>query len=210
MTATITSCIRALPVGDPGEPQRTESAELLELTRQPWTMRIGATTVAVRPASLRDLPAVAQMLRRCSARSLLDRYRRGGRPPTAAQLDAELRNPNCYIAFTADGSVVAIGTVARDSGHGTACAEVTVLVEDRWQRRGIGGELVSHLAGVARVEGYTELIAYPATAVAAAQRLMIEVGRTRMVPDQHAAHLHTYLPEGATLGLGTVRQRLAG
>ena len=68
---------------------------------------------------------------------------------------------------------------------------------------------MSHLAGAAQVAGYNELIAYPATAVAAAQRLMVEVGRTRMVPDVHA-HLHTYLPETATLGLGSVRQRLAG
>lgn len=46
-------------------------------------------------------------------------------------------------------------------------------------------------------------------AVAAAQRLMVEVGRTRMVPDIDM-HLHTYLPDSARLGLGAVRQRLAG
>jgi GNAT superfamily N-acetyltransferase len=84
-----------------------------------------------------------------------------------------------------------------------------VLVEDAWQQRGVGGELLSHLAGVAQVAGFNELIAYPATAVPTVQRLMLEVGRTRMVPDADA-HLHTYLPETATLGLGSVRQRLAG
>jgi len=65
------------------------------------------------------------------------------------------------------------------------------------------------MAGLAQARGFHELIAYPATAMAAAQRLMVEVGRTRIVPDVDA-HLHTYLPESAALGLGSVRQRLAG
>jgi hypothetical protein len=68
---------------------------------------------------------------------------------------------------------------------------------------------MAHLAGIAHVAGYHELIAYPATATQAAQRLMIEVGRTRMVPGPEV-HLHTYLPEAASLGLGSVRERLAG
>ncbi|SHH17965.1 Acetyltransferase (GNAT) family protein [Jatrophihabitans endophyticus] len=208
-TATVTSCVRALPVGDPGEPQRAERDDLLALARQPWTMHIGRTPIVVRRATVRDLRGVGQMHRRCSARSLLDRYRQGGRPPTPAALDAELRNPTGFVAVTADGGVVATASVRRDPGHSYVCAEAAVLVEDGWQRRGIGSELLSHLAGVAQVAGFTELIAYPGTAIPAAQRLMVEVGRTRMVPDVNA-HLHTYLPEAATLGLGSVRQRLAG
>lgn len=183
--------------------------ELVELTRRPWTLLIGRTPMVVRPTTVRDLAAVAQMQRRCSARSLLDRYRHGGRPATVAALDSELRNPTAFAVVIADGSVVATGSVRRDPTHNYLCAETSLLVEDRWQRHGIGGELLSHLAGVAQVAGFNELIAYPATAIPAAQRLMVEVGRTRMVPDVHA-HLHTYLPEAATLGLGSVRQRLAG
>jgi N-acetylglutamate synthase-like GNAT family acetyltransferase len=207
-TATLTSCIRSLPTGEAG-PQRTELDELIELSRRPWTMHIGRTPMIVRPSTTRDLPAVAQMHRRCSARSLLDRYRQGGRSPAIAALDIELRNPHAVVAFTADGSVVATASLRRDPTHGHLCAETSVLVEDAWQQRGIGGELLSHLAGVAQVAGFNELIAYPATAVPTVQRLMLEVGRTRMVPGADA-HLHTYLPEAATLGLGSVRQRLAG
>lgn len=207
MTATLTSCVRSLSAVDAARP-RPDGTELLDLSRRPWTMRIAGTTVAVRPASVRDLAGVGAMHRRCSARSLLDRYHRGGRPPTAAMLDAELRNPDCVVAYTAD-AVIAVGSVRSDPTHGPTCAEVSLLVEDAWQRRGVGSALVSHLGGVAQIAGYTELIAYPATAVPAAQRLMVELGRTRMVPDSNA-HLHTYLPEAAKLGLGTVRQRLAG
>jgi GNAT superfamily N-acetyltransferase len=97
----------------------------------------------------------------------------------------------------------------RDRVHNEYCVVAGLLVEDGWQRLGIGSELIGHLAGVAQVAGYRELIAYPATALHAAQRLMIEVGRTRMVPDTEA-HLHTYLSEASSLGLGSVRQRLAG
>jgi hypothetical protein len=68
---------------------------------------------------------------------------------------------------------------------------------------------MTHLAGMAQAAGYHELIAFPATAMATAQRLMLDVGRTRVVPDVEP-HLHTYLPESAALGLGPVRQRLAG
>lgn len=208
-TVSSASCVRQLPVHEPGEPRRNEIDDLTDLARRPWMLRVGHQPMIVRPSSQRDLAAVAQMHRRCSARSLLDRYRTGGRAPTIAAMDPALRDPLSLVVVTADGSVVATGSVRRDPLHSYLCAETALLVEDGWQRHGIGGELMTHLAGVAQVAGFNELIAYPATATAVAERLMIEVGRTRMVPDANT-HLHTYLQAGATLGLGSVRQRLAG
>jgi GNAT superfamily N-acetyltransferase len=205
---TTTTPIRPLPTAS-AEPARSDDQELRSLVRQPWTLRVGRTPLIVRPSSARDLAAVAQLHSRCSARSLLDRYRHGGRPPTVAAVDHALRSEFSFVAATQGGDVVALASLTPDRAHSHFCVEVGLLVEDRWQRLGIGSELMSHLAGVAHVAGYHELIVYPATAVAAAQRLMIEVGRTRMVPDVEA-HLHTYLPDSAMLGLGSVRQRLAG
>lgn len=204
-----TTCVRPVPVGDPGTVRTAEDHKLALLVRQPWTLRVGRHPLTVRPTTARDLAAVAQMHSRCSARSLLDRYRSGGRPPAVAALDQALRRPHSIVAVTPAGEVVASGTLERDRFHHEYCVEVGLLVEDAWQRLGIGSELIGHLAGVAHVAGYHELIAYPATAVYAAQRLMIEVGRTRMVPDTEG-HLHTYLSEASSLGLGSVRQRLAG
>ncbi len=201
--------VHAVGSTDRSETPRTEQSELVGLTRLPWSLRVRGETLTVRPSSARDIAAVAQMNHRCSARSLLDRYHSGGRPPTVAALDWALRNPQSFVAVRPNGAVVGHVATHRDPAHGNLCAEVELLVEDRWQHLGVGTELMTHIAGVAQVSGYTELIAYPATAVPAAQRLMIEIGRTRMVPDVRA-HLHTYLPDGAALGLGTVRERLAG
>jgi GNAT superfamily N-acetyltransferase len=204
-----TSCRPARSTVEPLIPSRATDTELAALARAPWTLRVGRVPLIVRPSTARDLAAVAQMHSRCSARSLLDRYRFGGRPPAVATLDQMLRLPDSVVAATAEGDVVAVATLSRDRSHSHFCAEVGLLVEDRWQRLGIGTELMSHMAGVAQTAGFHELIAYPATAMAAAQRLMVDVGRTRVVPDVDL-HLHTYLPDSAALGLGSVRQRLAG
>ena len=192
---------------------RAEISDLVDLARQPWTARLGfrpSDAVYVRPTTAWDLTAVARMHARCSARSLLDCYRRGGRAPAVGAVDRALRNPLSFVAFSRAGDAIATAVLRRDEGHAATCAEVSVLVEDAWQRRGLGSELTAHLAGVAHVAGFSELIAYPATAVHAVQRLMLDVGRTRVVREKGDMHLHTYLDGNATLGLGSVRQRLAG
>lgn len=201
------TCTLPAPTSE-SQSRRTADRELLGLLDEPWMLRVGHRPLLVRPSTARDLTAVAQMHGRCSARSLLDRYRRGGRPPAVVALDAGLRGPYSVVAVTAAGDVVATGAVAPDGVHSHRCAEVGLLVEDGWQHLGLGTELLSHLAGVAQVAGFEELIAYPATALGVGQRLMIRVGRTRQVSDTEL-HLHTYLPESAALGIGSVRLRLA-
>jgi len=203
------TCRPTVPAVEPLTPRPATDRELLLLAREPWVLRVRNVPLRIRPSTARDLAAVARLHRRCSPRSLLDRYRAGGRPPAVAAVDELLRRPDTFVAATRDGEVVAMATLTRDRDHSHFCAEVGLLVEDAWQQLGIGSELISHVAGLAQASGYHELIAYPATAMAAAQRLMVEVGRTRVVPDVDA-HLHTYLPESAALGLGSVRQRLAG
>jgi GNAT superfamily N-acetyltransferase len=193
----------------PGGPLGAADDTLAALIDQAWILRVAQRSVLIRPSGGRDLAAVARMHGRCSARSLLDRYRLGGKPPTVAALEASLRRPHGIVAVTAHGEVVATGTLERDSAHNRFCTQVGLLVEDRWQGLGIGAELVEHLAGVAQVAGFHELIAYPATALGTVRRLMISVGHTRQVADTEL-HLHTYLPDSAALGIGSIRQRLAG
>jgi GNAT superfamily N-acetyltransferase len=172
-------------------------------------LRAGTTNLMIRPAVARDLEAVANMHARCSARSLLDRYRAGGRGPAVTALHRQIRRPLAFVAATQRGAVLAFAVAGIDANHGRESAEIGIIVEDEWQGIGIGREMMVHLAGAAVVCGYTELVAYTATTIVPMQRLLFEVGHPRVVPDALHSHLHMTLPESAALGLGAVRERLA-
>ena len=103
-----------------------------------------------------------------------------------------------------------MAVASADPAHGRESAEVGLLVADAWQGQGIGRMVLAHIAGSALVAGYSELIAHPATSVGAVQRLLVDVGHTRVDPHPARAHLHTFLPESAGLGLGPIQERLAG
>jgi hypothetical protein len=184
-------------------------SSLIPLVRRPWTLRAGSATLIIRPALTRDLEAVANMHARCSARSLLDRYRAGGRGPSVPALQRQLRRPLSFVAATPRGAILAMAVASIDVNHGRDSAEIGLLVEDEWQGIGIGREMIVHLAGAAVVCGYSELVAYTATSTVPVQRLMLEVGHPRVVADHSHSHLHMPLPEAAALGLGAVRERLA-
>ncbi|MEO9134954.1 MAG: GNAT family N-acetyltransferase [Jatrophihabitantaceae bacterium] len=188
---------------------RTDS-RTAALVHEPWKLRVDAAELTVRPSSEHDLAGAAVMHHRCSARSLLGRYRLGGRPPAVLALDRQLRAPLSFVvsgpqARTIPAALVATAMVSTDPSHGSESAEIAVLVEDGWQRQGIGRELVRHLAGAAALAGYTELIAYPGPSRAAVQQLMITVGPTKMIDSDDGGHLHTALRPSAVEGLGPLR-----
>ena len=172
-------------------------------------LRVDDQNILIRGSGPRDLTAVGAMHGRCSPPTLLARYRAGGIGPAASALDLMLRRPLSFVACTGRGEIVAAAVAGADPWHNEDSAEVGVLVEDAWQRRGLGRELVAHLAGAAFVCGYSEMIVYPATARLAAQRLALTVGRTRVATDTDSPHLHVQLRESTTLGLGAVREHLA-
>lgn len=184
-------------------------AGLVDLVPRPWLLRVERSTLTIRPVHLRELSNVAAMHSRCSPTTLLDRFRAGGKGPSVIAMDQMVRSQLSFVAVTAHGEIVAMAVGEPDRLHGGDAAEAGVLVEDAWQGKGIGRELLSHLAGAALVHGYSELITYTATAAAETQRLLLDIGSTRVVNDRQRPHMHTYLPESAALGLGAVRERLA-
>jgi GNAT superfamily N-acetyltransferase len=212
-TATCLPSIRPLPTSIEASRSLTDGsrqhAALIPLVRQPWMLRAGSANLLIRPAGPRDLEAVANMHTRCSARSLLDRYRVGGRGPSVTALHRQLRRPLSFVAATPRGAILAFAVAGTDTNHGRESAEIGLLVEDEWQGIGIGREMLVHLAGAAAVSGYSELVAYTATSVVPMQRLFLEVGHPRVVTDPEHSHLHLVLPESAALGIGAVRERLA-
>jgi GNAT superfamily N-acetyltransferase len=176
---------------------------VLDQARAPWLLYVDGTPLTVRGARPQDLPAVALMHGRCSAKSLLDRYRTGGRAPAVIVLDRHVRDPLSFVVTAEDGRVVATARIAPDGLHNFGSGELSMLVEDQWQRLGVGRAVLRHCAAVATLVGYRQLISYPGTTAVAVQRLMATIGTTRSMDDVQR-HLHTALSERTKLGLGTL------
>jgi GNAT superfamily N-acetyltransferase len=169
--------------------------------RAPWLLYLDGTALTVRGARPQDLPGVARMHGRCSAKSLLDRYRTGGRAPAIIVLDHQLRDPLSFVVTAEDARIVALSRVAPDATHPFGSGEVSMLVEDNWQGLGVGRALLRHSAAAAALANYRQLIAYPGTTAPMIQRLMANIGTTRLMTDDQR-HMHTALAENVKLGLG--------
>lgn len=182
---------------------RNRGQASLDDIRAPWMLYADGTILTVRGATPQALPGVALMHSRCSAKTLLDRYRVGGRAPGVVILDRNLREPLSFVVTSDDGRIVAQAHVSADTDHTIGSAQVAMLVEDQWQMLGIGRALLRHVAAAASLSGYRQLIAYPGTTAPIIQRLMSSVGTTRMITDAQR-HLHTSVPDSARYCLGNV------
>ncbi|KNB53870.1 GNAT family N-acetyltransferase [Streptomyces caatingaensis] len=109
--------------------------------------------VTVRRAGAGDLAAARAMHERCSPATLALRYHGPVRDPAAAdRYLAHLLSPRfgrTLAAYTASGRLVALGHLLWDGEE----TEVALLVEDAWQRRGVGSELLGRLTALAREAG---------------------------------------------------------
>ncbi|SEQ49378.1 Acetyltransferase (GNAT) family protein [Lentzea xinjiangensis] len=115
--------------------------------------------LVLRPGGSSDEDAVADLHARCSMRTLFNRYHSGMRTVPRRWLHRLLNPPRgtTVLAQCAD-RVVALGQLIQT---GTPdCAEVSLLVEDAWQHRGVGTALLGALAADARAAGYSELVAW--------------------------------------------------
>jgi GNAT superfamily N-acetyltransferase len=121
----------------------------------------------VRRAAAVDRPALERMLARCTGQT---RYRRFHGPVTAfpqRYLTEALSGSPLHFALVAcldedaegggtvvDGTVVALASCrAVDEG----VAELGILVEDEWQRRGLGGDLLGEIVAYAARTGLRAL-----------------------------------------------------
>ncbi|MFA3878768.1 GNAT family N-acetyltransferase [Streptomyces sp. MMCC 100] len=106
--------------------------------------------ITVRRADTRDVPAAKAMHERCSARTLGMRYH--GPVRDADRYLGHLLSPRfgrTLAVQTASGRIVGLGHLLWDGEE----TEVALLVEDAWQRRGIGGELLGRLVAMAAETG---------------------------------------------------------
>jgi GNAT superfamily N-acetyltransferase len=115
--------------------------------------------LVLRPGAPSDEDAVAALHTRCSMRTMFNRYHSGMRTVPRRWLHRLLNPPRgtTILAQCAD-QVVALGQLIHTGTPN--CAEVSLLVEDAWQRRGVGTALLAALASDARAAGYGELVAW--------------------------------------------------
>ncbi|MFH8410659.1 GNAT family N-acetyltransferase [Streptomyces sp. NPDC018019] len=112
--------------------------------------------ITVRRADASDLAAAREMHGRCSARTLEMRYH--GPVADAERYLNHLLSPRfgrTLAVETASGRLVALGHLLWDGEE----TEVALLVEDAWQRRGIGAELLRRLVAMAADAGCTSVYA---------------------------------------------------
>ena len=170
--------------------------------------------ITVRRADTRDVPAARAMHERCSARTLGLRYH--GPVGDADRYLGHLLSPRfgrTLAVQTASGRIVGLGHLLWDGDE----TEVALLVEDAWQRRGIGGELLGRLVAMAAETGCESVYAVTQasnTGMVAAMRGLglpleyrIEEGTlvvtARLDPSARSA---AHLPQGPRSAGGECRQ----
>jgi GNAT superfamily N-acetyltransferase len=113
----------------------------------------------VRPATAADLPALGALAERCSFDTLYRRFHGATGTPLRRELARVAATPThdhrSWVAV-AEGEVRGVATLAVGrSGE----AEVAFLVEDEWQRRGLGRALARRVNSEARRAGYGRITA---------------------------------------------------
>jgi GNAT superfamily N-acetyltransferase len=102
--------------------------------------------MSVRPAGRADLVALRAFVARCSTHTLYRRFHGAADRPVQREL-VRIATPTAthrsWVAVAPDGTVHGTATLAWSH---TGTVEVAFLVEDAWQRRGIGRALFGSLA----------------------------------------------------------------
>lgn len=130
--------------------------------------------LTVRRADSRDVAAARRLHARCSPETLRRRYR--GPLSDADRYLPHLLSPNLghtLAVETADGELVALGHLLWDGAE----AEVALLVEDAWQRRGLGTQLLRRLTALAAAAGADTVYAVTQAANTPVAATMRRLGR---------------------------------
>ncbi|WP_020657755.1 GNAT family N-acetyltransferase [Amycolatopsis benzoatilytica] len=119
--------------------------------------RPDGAAIVLRLGTPRDVDAIGALHSRCSAKTLFSRYHTGLRTVPRRWLHRLLLPPRGSSLLAVCGrDVVGFGQLIF---LGDRTAEVSLLVEDAWQRQGIGTALLARLADLAAASGITELSA---------------------------------------------------
>lgn len=178
--------LRPRPSFTPAEFARAQalvevSGSVLRAQREQTTLLLpDGAELTVRTAGQDDFDGLRDMHERVSAATLQRRYLAGGHPG-AARLRRLLEpaGGRTLLAVADDGRVVAIATLLAEGDLG----EISVLVEDAWQRRGVGTALLRRLLAWAERGGFAALVAHTAADNVAMLRTLSRLGGGPADPD---------------------------
>jgi GNAT superfamily N-acetyltransferase len=115
--------------------------------------------IVLRAGTPADADSVSDLHARCSAQTLFARYHAGLRTLPRRWLHRLLQPPRGRTLLALCGTEV-IGMAQLIRTNDPAEAEVSLLVEDSWQRNGVGSAMVARLGGIARAAGHHRMIAW--------------------------------------------------
>jgi RimJ/RimL family protein N-acetyltransferase len=122
-----------------------------------WQLLLpGGDEVTVRLAGEEDLDELVAMHERCSTLSRDQRYPLAPPDSVRAQVTQLLATGYALVAIAETGRIVAMGNLLWDGPE----AEVGLLVEDAWQRRGLGTALLRRAVRLATAAGIAVLRAH--------------------------------------------------
>src|SRR3954470_19426350 len=155
-------------------------------------------TLVPRPATPHDGPRLVAMFERCSPAT---RYARFLAPlrhfPASHLVDVVRSSPmrrSWVIEDLGTGNVVGVGSWFRNQGD---TAELGLLIEDAFQRQGLGALLLDQLAASARDEGITTLVANTLSDARHVHRMMRSLGPSTIECAGTSCALYVSLVEAA-------------
>jgi GNAT superfamily N-acetyltransferase len=114
---------------------------------------------SIRPVTGSDARAIAAMWERCALATRTARFHAPVRNIPTSYLNAVFADPSSSIVAVCHHRSALVALASLIPGDSRDSAELGVLVEDAWQRAGIGRRLVTRLIATARARGITSLTA---------------------------------------------------
>ncbi|WP_414636099.1 GNAT family N-acetyltransferase [Amycolatopsis sp.] len=143
-----------------------------------------------------DADAVLALHARCSADTLFQRYQAGARSMPRRWLHRLLMPPRGLSLLAICGKEV-VGLGQFIGGATGEIAEVSLLVEDAWQRKGIGSALMARLAVLAAARGHRKLVAMSLPGRDGIFRTAVRAGLVPEQPEEEGL-IRIAIPQGAT------------
>jgi predicted N-acetyltransferase YhbS len=134
--------------------------------------------ILIRPVRREDAEAIARMHRRCSLETVYRRYLTAV-PSLSPVLQRRLLDLHLTLVAEHAGEIVALAHLAVAEDQPT---ELAVIVEDAWQRRGIGSLITEEAVRRAEADGFDALVAYTLPSSAAVHALLRGLRRGALRP----------------------------